>query len=340
MSYLTTRTSAAQLDGQWDALCDSLFQRRSFLEHCERYNPCGQRYHLLMEGNTLLAGAIVYTRPLDLLTYLGIPSPIRMHIAGVPASVSSGGFIGRPRHLAALARELPFVEKGFLLYLNTASPLDVEGMVWGPTLPTILYIEPFGSVDEYEANLRADYRRRFRRIAARFEGVVREILPMSAFSEEMYRGYEAVWQRSDAKLEKLSEAFFRNLPTPFSLTTFSLEGHLIGWHVTVQDSDRAVFFMGGLDYAVLEDHETYFNMTFDILAQSMEHGLTSIDLGQTAEVPKTRLGGRVEPRFMGARLSNPVLNLILSSVGRFLAYRRDIPEHRVFRTTGDKREIQ
>ncbi|MBU1239040.1 hypothetical protein KKF84_16520, partial [Myxococcota bacterium] len=204
MPFVSRVDSARQLDSRWDTLGDSIFQRQAFLSHCEEFNPCEQRYYILMEGGVPKAGAIVYSRPLDLLTYLGIPSPIRMHIVGVPASVSAGGFVGSPRHINTLARELITIEEGFLLLLNLAQPIPIREMVWGKTLPTIFFSRDIHSIEEYESSLRADYRRRYRRICEKFEGVCREILPTGAFSEEMYRAYEAVWDRSDAKLEKLS----------------------------------------------------------------------------------------------------------------------------------------
>lgn len=331
MPYITRIDTAERLDDQWDALASSYYQRRSFLQHCEQHNPCHQRYYLLRDGELLLAGVILYTMPLDLLTYVGLPSPVRMHIAGIPASASPGGFIGAPHHQHKLARELAHIEQGFVLLLNLDAPLAHGSFTYGSTLPTVHMNRTFASFDDYTRALRADYRRRLFKITGRFTDVVPLVQPCRAFTEEMYRGYEAVWSRSDAKLEKLTVPFFQNLPEPFSLTTFHHDGTLIGWHITLQDGDTFVFFMGGIDYALKERFDTYFNITADVASQAFDSGFTKIDFGQTAEVPKTRLGGVLHGKFMGARHSNPALNLLLRLFGKQLAYKRRVPEVHVFR---------
>ncbi len=87
-------SKAGDLPDQWDSLAVDYFQTKEFLVHAEKYNPCKQRYYTLYKDGTFEAGAIVYTLRLDLFTYLSIPSPFRMNIAGIPCSVSSSGIIG------------------------------------------------------------------------------------------------------------------------------------------------------------------------------------------------------------------------------------------------------
>ena len=78
--------SASELPADWDALTVSYFQKREFLIHTEKYNPCKQRYWILEESGELKAGAVLYTLRLDLLTFMHLKSPLEMHIAGIPCS--------------------------------------------------------------------------------------------------------------------------------------------------------------------------------------------------------------------------------------------------------------
>jgi hypothetical protein len=57
-----------------------------------------------------------------------------------------------------------------------------------------------------------------------------------------------------------------------------------------------------------------------------------IDLGQTAEIPKMRLGGKLESRYMEAHHSNKLFNQLLKLAEKTLAYNRKVPMVNVFKT--------
>jgi hypothetical protein len=94
--------SAFKLPPAWDDLAKIYFQKREFLIHTEKYNPCKQRYWLLEEEGKLKAGAVLYNLRLDLLTFIHLRSPLVMNIAGIPCSVSCSGFIGDHSYIQIL----------------------------------------------------------------------------------------------------------------------------------------------------------------------------------------------------------------------------------------------
>jgi hypothetical protein len=134
---ITDISRALDLPENWDHAAIDYFQTREFLDHTEKYNPCNQRYYLLYRDGFFETGIVVYTLKLDLLTYLGIPSPFKMNIAGIPCSVSAGGIIGNRDYLHQLTGYLKIREKGLLLFLNLAYDLDEEKMIPGKTLPQL-----------------------------------------------------------------------------------------------------------------------------------------------------------------------------------------------------------
>jgi Acetyltransferase (GNAT) domain len=320
--------SAKELSSEWDNLASSYWQKKKFLIHCEQYNPSNQRYYEMYEKGSLVAGAVMYTLPIDIFTYIGLPSPIKMQIIGVPASVSSPGFIGN--EWRALLKELLSIEKGFLLGLNLDAPTHASGVVEGSTLPTLSLNRSFASWDQYKGALRSSYRRRLNKVTRLFDGVEQKSGSCGDFNREMYKLYLNVFAKSDAKLEKLSFEFFHELPKEFTLTSYHHDGVVIAWAITLNNSGEFYFFMGGIDYEYNDEFSSYFNITVGVVKTAIEQGYKSLDFGQTAEIPKSRLGGQPKRKLMFAHHSNSIFNFILTKAKGLLEYNRKIPQVRVF----------
>jgi hypothetical protein len=323
--------SAAALPGAWDVMAEHYFQRRAFLAHCERYNPCRQRYYLCAGNSQPAAGAVVYTLRLDLLTFARIPSPLTMHIIGVPCSVSPSGVVGDPASFGALLAGVFRQERGLVICLNLDRSPGVPGAVPARTLPSVVFRDTFPDWGSYVRALRSPYRRRLGaalREAARLN--IRSG-PCAEFSPEHHALYEQVLSRSVGRLERLTLGFFRNLPSAFRLATFQDNGRILGWTIALRDGNHRAFFMGGRDYAAPAGRPLYFAMLAVLLRDAIAEGTRSLDLGQTAEVPKLRLGGKLQEKTMLGRHSSPVLRGVLHLGRGLLSYRRRVPAAHVFR---------
>ena len=322
---------AVELPGCWDIIADDYYQTIEFLNYTERYNPCRQRYYVLFLDGVFKTGMVVYTLKLDLLTFMSIPSPFAMNIAGIPCSVSSGGIIGDREFVQMLIGYIKSVEKGLLLILNVEEGLKIKNMVSGKTLPTILFTRQFESWDEYLSSLRAAYRRRIRFIADSFSGICKKQTDCSCFDVEMYRQYLEVLQRSKGKLETLPMEFFLNLPSNFTLHTFYNREKLIGWYITTSFRGKFYFFLGGIDYKVNKLFDTYFNILLAVLLDGIAMKVSAIDLGQTAEIPKIRLGGNLVEKKMMAYHSNRIIREFLKAGKRWLEYTTTVEGMHVFK---------
>jgi hypothetical protein len=323
--------SAIVLPDLWDRLAIDYFQTREFLGHTDKYNPCKQRYYLLYQQGILVTGLVMYTLRIDLFTYLSVPSPFKMNIVGIPCSVSSAGIVGSYPHLSTLLDHVKEKEKGLLLVLNLNSPTPVKDCILGRTLPTVLIERSFDSWEAYTQLLRSDYRRRTKRISRSFSGIKITRGPCTIFDQQMYQLYLNVLKRSKGKLETLSIEFFQRLPPNFHLTTCSYQGKVIGWFMTASYGTKSYFFMGGVDYRKNEQHHTYLNMLVEIMRETIEQKATSLDLGQTAEVPKTRMGGKIIEKYMLGYHSNRGFRKLLAAGKGLLEYRAIVPEVHVFR---------
>jgi hypothetical protein len=314
---------AANLPSEWDEITCNYFQRSAFLFHAEKYNPCRQRYYLGMEDGKLMSAAIVYTLRLDILTYIKIRSPLKMHIIGIPCSVSSPGIFGNNQAIEALKKHIFKVEKGFVLALNLKE-LPSGFYASGNTLPTVVMTNHFASWDDYIASLRSRYRRRLKQINLPGEDIRFKNMQFSEFTEELYQQYLEVYKRSSGKLEKLSFSFFKNLPDCFRLAACCKNMEIIGWNIALADGNMFYFFLGGIDYRWNKKYHTYLRLLSNLVKDGIENKSDSIELGQTAEVPKFKMGGIPVPLYMEAHHGNFIFNYLLRQFSSLLEYKKKL----------------
>lgn len=326
-------STAQQLPSEWDTLCDSYFQKKEFLHYCDQFNPCQQRYYLLIESGQLLAGAIVYTLYIDLFTFSKVKSPIKMQVIGIPVSVSASGIIGKKEQLEHLLQLIFKKERGLLLGLNLSPQIDAAPGIRMPVLPNIEMELPFSSWKAYLERLRSPYRRRVHRIQEKFKGVSSQLSSCKHFTKEHYQLYLAIMKRTPNKLEIIPFSFFQNLPKRFQLCTYSIENSMLCWHISCKEGKRFYFFFGGNNYKELSSFDSYFNNLFGILKTAINEKSNYLDLGQTAEVPKMRLGGQLVPKQMVLFHRNKVFFWLLKRLQRFIAYNAQFPAVKVFKTT-------
>ncbi|HEY6913199.1 MAG TPA: GNAT family N-acetyltransferase, partial [Paludibacter sp.] len=292
----------------WDKMAKSYFQKKKFLAHAEKYNPCEQRYYMCLEDGEAVAAAIVYSLRLDILTFLKVKSPLKMNIMGIPCSVSSPGIFGKKAFVEALKTYIYQQEKGFLLVLNLTEKPKGIAYASGHTLPTIVLSNKYADWNDYAASLRTGYRRRLKQINKENPDLRFEKKTCSAFTREMYNQYLEVYERSNGKLEKLTFDFFRNLPPEFILTVCYENEHVIGWNLAINHGNMYYFFLGGIDYSRNRIHNTYLRLLSGLIHDGIDQNADFIELGQTAEIAKMRMGGKPETLYMEAHHSNGLIN--------------------------------
>jgi hypothetical protein len=331
MAEIIRCLAAGSLPEQWDQASRSYFQRRRFLSHAEIYNPCGQRYYLMENSSRLLAGACVYSLKIDLFTFSAIKSPVTMHVIGVPASVSCSGLIGAPGHQNELLEHILEQEKGIILVLNIPpGQMPARGIVLR-TLPTVEITHPFSTWEEFVAGMRSEYRRRVRKITDPSHDLLVKRDDCSDYSDSHHELYLQVWNKSTTRLEKLTLEFFRHLPPEFELVSMYRDGKLAAWHINLKEDERLVFFFGGIDYSVNRTLNAYFNNLLCIVREGVTAGYKNIELGQTAETPKLRLGGKLIEKNMVIYHHNTVVMFFLRLITPLAGYNRTIPATHVFK---------
>lgn len=329
MGSFTCATSTQELPPEWDAIgIDHPFLSRSFLHDLEETNPCGQHYYFCIspQGISLF---VTYRHRLNILTYGIGRLTLNLTIIGVPCSVASPGFLVQNDTMEAFKCEIAKI-KGGVLILNSdlydLTPYCVRGL----TLPTCVLATNGFEFSTYLDSMRSHYRYKIKKSMQRFTEVKKTILDdNSCFSQCYYRLYEQVFDRSDFQLEKLPISFFQQSKS--QLTLFEKDNEPLGFCQTKLSGKTYYFLFGGVDYSHNQLFDTYFNILIHIIRSGFEYGADVIDLGQTAEWIKMRLGCEPVSRYLFARHSNPLIHFGLKKTMGLLGYNDQPPQPNVFK---------
>lgn len=232
--------------------------------------------------------------------------------------------------------------------LGEAAAREIEGVesmgyVRGDVPAVYVLRRTFACFEEYCAQLRTDYRRKVELSARKLResdcGVEywygEEIA--RGYTEECHRLYEAVLGRAAYRLERWPAEFFRGLARAFgpgaSMTRIvRADGRPVAWEFGVTYAGVYHNLYGGLDYASNDGLDPYFNVYYRDLGRAFRDGVRAINLGQTSESFKARLGAEGERLYFYARGVRPAVRVGLR-VGRRWAFPEvaGLPVRHVFR---------
>jgi hypothetical protein len=321
MERIIKRISTPEkLNANWNKLADFYFQKKEFLTHLHKYNPCTQRYYELYCNNKFVAGTVVYTLKVDIFTFANIPSPFKFQIIGLPASIATPPMIGDSGEFEYFLSELIQLESGLILGINFLEDHLQNKVLNMRTLPTFILNLECDKVESYENTLRHSYRRRIHKIRNKFTGITSVTSDCSLFNEEHYDLYLEIMKKTKTKLETLSFKLFRYLPPNFLLTTYYDDKKMLCWHIICKDINVLFFFFGGMNYLYRDQFQSYNNNLLGIIGAAYDYKYNMIDFGQTAEVAKTRLGATLSERRMFVYHKNPLISGLLKLLRNIMSY--------------------
>lgn len=321
---ITLYKSAAKLPDDWDEAADNPFMKKEILKILEACNPCGQMYYKL--GKIVF---VTFCLKINVLTYGFAKMTVPATILGVPASISCAG------HNSSLNRDiLAFLSglPGLKLVLNTRKPLPGKGFLSGHTLPSAVLHNHWKTFDDYLGAMRSPYRYRIKKALNRGQEFTREQIDAPCFDKTLYDLYLNVYQRSSFKLEKLSMKFFQTFPGV--IIKFGFKGKPVAFVQLYEDKNRLYFMFGGMAYQYVKSHDLYLNMLIEIVGYGIENGYQQIELGQTAQEIKQKLGAVCHDKYMMFTHSNKAVYFLGKLFRTTLVYRENFPQFHVFKRTG------
>jgi len=327
MKWLTFNC-AEDLPGQWDQLAgENIFLKRCFLKHLERVNPCYQTYNLLMETDQLKAGYVDYRLKLNIFTYSFLTLKIPVTIMGIPCSVSKQGFSVCPRYEKYILTHFQ-TKKGAKLILNSAIDLPAKQ---GNTLPSCNMKVEWPSFSQYLNSLRSPYRYRIKKAQKKWQDVKVDFIKPLAFDRDYYQLYVEVYSNSQAKLEKLNFEFFQQFPLPSIIIRATHKEQKLGFVQIVDNGTELIFLFIGFNHKLNSTFDIYLNLLLEIIGFAIDNRFKTIDLGQTAEETKLKLGSQLVRKSMYINHSNPLLEKLTKRYINLFSYQVPKYNFRVFK---------
>ena len=328
-SYYKSFPTVEQLPDYWDDIAgNNIFLKKNYLGVLERTNPCSQIYTVFFcpEPDSIL---LTYKLNLDIFTYSLARLKLPVTIAGIPCSVSKGGYASGKRTKAQLFEYLRQI-KGAKLMLNSEDDFKADSFAKGYTLPSCKMEIRWDSFEDYLSEMRSHYRYRMNKAIQRFSEIKEVMLSdNSLFDHKLYDLYTEVYDKSEYKLEKLPIDFFREFPS--KILSFYLGTKPVAFVQLVENSQELIFLFGGIDYSLNLKYDIYWNMLLSIIRYGIEKGFKTIEMGQTAEDTKMKLGCKVYEKYLYANHSNGLINHFVHKGIGLLSYRQKDQSFNVFK---------
>jgi predicted N-acyltransferase len=198
--------------------------------------------------------------------------------------------------------------------------LEAAGFLRVPSLPMNEFPPGCSDFDEYieqQTSRERNKIRRTRKKLAKGGITVRHLQGEEAIAQltdDVYRLYEGVYEKSETKFEHLPLEFFRELarqlPEEIRYTFFLRDERAVAYSTQIAYRGRVYFLWLGVDYDLVREYDLYFNVLYEDLETALKLQPQLIYFGQNASHVKLRLGCRQSARRLfvkGHGLFGPLL---------------------------------
>lgn len=206
------------------------------------------------------------------------------------------------------------------------------------------YCKPlFSSFADYYASLKAEYRNSVKRAQKKFENKGMKIIQthdagtiLAYYTPDVHKLYLAVVEQAEHKLEIMPQSFFLELVKNFPdqvYFTFAVDPHekVVGFNCSLYDGTGFHFIFCGMDYAINYESNLYYNLIYNSLDQAFRLDCQVIQVGQTTDDFKARLGCNATPLYLYVRFNVYLLQAILKKIFTVLFPQRKVKSYTVFK---------
>ncbi len=176
----------------------------------------------------------------------------------------------------------------------------------GFSLPTIRVNTAYRSFEDYltkqvTKNGRKHARKQFRKAEGTFE--LRVVEDFEKLIPRVFPLYRAVFLKAKYQFEELSPRFFVESARSTSPRTEMImcerdDGRLVGSMLIFYDDDEQLNKRIGIDYSIEESGLIYNLLNYTGIQRAIGRGISTLWLGQSSYVPKSRLGGVLEDQYL------------------------------------------
>jgi predicted N-acyltransferase len=287
-----------------------------------------------------LPGVLSRFRELRLLM-CGLPGTASHSSVAVAAGHAAGPIVSRLDQLVCgLAAE-------WKMHGVTYKEFSADDLAWIDCLrgrgysrvaspPTYTFAARFTDLEDYAASLKTHYRRHVRLAANKLaaNGVAVSILKGGAelcetYTPEVHALYDAMVDRSDFKFDRLPFRFFhelaRRLADHVEVIVLSQKRRVVAFGWALHDASAYHVVVGGIDDALKRELDLYFNLVYASLDRGLRKGVQWIEIGQTGDFFKSKVGCQANPRYIFIKGVGPVMATIARLTAPLMVARTPAP---------------
>ncbi|MDQ7798720.1 MAG: GNAT family N-acetyltransferase [Candidatus Edwardsbacteria bacterium] len=319
-----------ELPEEWDMLyrADDILNKTPVLRHLFLYSPLEQKYFWLKRPERKpLAGPVCRSELPFTAGPITVHQPATVCSLSMPFSTDPAfSDIGRVEDVVEVMGSFG---GGFQLISGFSEPgPEIDGWSWRRHYPTVDFDVRWGSFAEYLGAIRSDYKSRVTdalRIGCKLRSLT---IPPDSLDEKTYSLYVDVARRYHSIV--LPREFFTKFPTESYILGLEMDTTVLAWAFLVPQGRYLYFLFGGFNDRWNEEFSIYNNLLLAIIRFSIENKFDKVNLGQTAELSKMRIGGYPRERFLLVRHTNCLINQVIKKTDIF-SYRKKYPTPHVFK---------
>lgn len=324
-------TDYKKLPSFWDGhFYGNIFLGSAFVRHLAATNPARQYCFHFGEGTSqITAGTIYRTRLPFCLGPVCISAPVS--VCGIPMVYGSrAGFIPESdfvRAVEAMEGSWP----GFQMVVGLSRRGDaVPGWSWKRHLITVGLDIGWNDFTGYLEAMRSDYRKQIMTSRRKWKGIRIDLQKGADFDDKDYLLFLDMYRAARDKSIPLSVEFFRQIPIEHRyLKAFDGKGNL-GWALLIPEGQVLHLLYLGYDIPRNREFDIYINLLLESVKYAIENKYKRLEMGQTAELIKMRIGGIPAERHILVRHTNPAINQIIKRTDIF-NFRKHYPPLHVFK---------
>ena len=313
---------ARQLPDEWDVICEHNYAlKKDFLHYMELTNPCSQRYYLFRDQNQKIDSIFMTFKKKkhNLSMFAKFNFYVDVTMIYVPLSIANCALILGENTKSEVEKAIKKI-KGCKLILNLKEDIGFKNVSFGLTCSNIIFDLKWTSFDDYIASLRSNYRHRYKKALTKGADITYTLLnDNSSFDDHLYSLYEQVFNSSRIQVEKLPKAFFQGDIS--RIIVAKKDERSIAFIQMIENNEELVFAFVGIDYQVNQEYDLYINMLLKMVEYAIDNGFKRIDLGQTADEAKLKLGGHYQTLYAIVHHTNVFLNLFIKLTAKTIEYK-------------------
>ena len=311
------------IPAEWDLLTkENPLMHAAFLSILKKSNP--NQFRMVTHSDYCCCE---YKMKMNILTFSKMKLNVTMTVIGLPVSICAPGYVG---DLQSLIRDYK-KRRGLFVILNIPKqPININAAV-GETLGNCVFENKWDAFDEYLSAMKSGYRRRINIALKKGETLQWRSVARQDFTDEMYNLYLNVLQKSKYPLECLSIDFFRIFPG--EICCLCEKDKPLAFVLLKEEKKKLSFVFGGMDYSKRNQYDLYMNMLVFMIKECIKRKCNIVDLGQTAEDSKMRVGATILRRYLCVFSGNKFISALLKHMVGVFSYEIKRIRHGIWKTT-------